>query len=74
MSEWFDYSHYHIDSKPHTCKYCEGIYFKSKVKGYEAGSVSEYEVYCSSCDNLVGYWAYGHFDPCFANLHPTEGP
>lgn len=71
--EHFDHEHYNQDGCPHTCRVCKGKDFITKIKAIDAYVVSEREIVCK-CGEVVGYWAYGHYDPCFANLHPTEGP
>jgi len=74
MSEWFDSENYNSDASPKKCKYCGGIHFLEMTKAVDSGYTSEFEIVCWSCSATVAYWAYGSYDPCFANLHPTEGP
>lgn len=71
----FDYDHYNGDSSPHTCRYCKWKDFTEVVKDtIDQHIVCEKLIICSRCKQDVGYWAYGNYDPCYSNLHPTEGP
>jgi len=71
---YFDTEHYYPDGCPKKCKHCGDTDVESKVVAIDGGYVSEASLYCERCSTLIGYWAYGNYDPCFANLHPTEGP
>lgn len=72
--DYFDHENYNLDSSPKKCYECNHAKFHEVVVAIDAGHVSEYYLECKACDTIVGYWAYGNFDPCFANTHPTEGP
>lgn len=38
----------------------------SMVDAYQGqGPVSEAKYICGNCKEVVGYWAYGHFDPAY---------
>lgn len=71
--DYFDHDHYNLDGCPHTCFKCKGNEFRDHIVAIDAYVVSERKIICK-CGEIVGYWAYGHYDPCFANTHPTEGP
>ena len=76
MNKHFDSEHYYPDGCPKKCKHCGIPDVFSKVEAYECdgSDVPEASLYCEGCNTLIGYWVYGSYDPCFANLHPTEGP
>jgi len=59
--------YYGEDGKPIKCTCCNGNTFYSVSKDDLNGQVTEYEIICSTCDETVGYWAYGSFDPSFMN-------
>jgi hypothetical protein len=72
--DYFDHQHYNPDSSPKICHNCKHNTFDKFVVAIDGGHISEYYLECQACDTIVGYWGYGHFDPCFSNTHPTEGP
>lgn len=74
FGEWFDKDHYNVDCSPKKCRECGGMGFDEVVKDKIDNIICEIEVSCVFCHTVVGYWGYGSYDPCFANLHPTEGP
>lgn len=63
--------HYHPDGEPKKCRACGSESFKDVVKDFVdvgvpgGGPPTEVEWRCSSCDSVVGYWAYGSFDSGF---------
>lgn len=71
--DYFDKEHYNLDGYPNKCFACKGHTFRDHIVAIDAYVVSERKIICT-CGTIVGYWAYGHYDPCFANTHPTEGP
>lgn len=71
--DYFDHGHYNLDGSPKKCYLCNGKEFVTHIVAIDAYVVSETKIICK-CGEIVGYWAYGHYDPCFANTHPTEGP
>ena len=66
LSEFF-----HEDDCPKKCTHCGSSKFKTKVLGvvdvYQGmGPVCEKDLICE-CGECVGFWAYGYWDPCFAD-------
>lgn len=74
MNKYFDSENYYPDGCPKKCKHCGIPDLASKTEAVDGGLVTEAGLYCEGCNTLIGYWAYGSYDYCFANLHPTEGP
>ena len=60
MSEY-----YNKDCKPIKCQHCESTDIKSIVIDITAGTVCEKEYHCTACKTIIGYWAYGAFDPSY---------
>lgn len=73
-SKWFDSKNYNEDGSPKLCRECGNDHFTEVPKDSIDGHICEISVHCSACFENVAYWAYGWYDPCYANLHPTEGP
>jgi uncharacterized CHY-type Zn-finger protein len=74
MFDFFDHVNYNSDGSPKRCYHCKYQLWDEQIVAIDAGCISEYKIVCIACDAMIGYWAYGHYDPCFANTHPTEGP
>ena len=56
------------NGEPIKCTICgtNGKEFKQIIKDTLDGYiVLEYELLCPTCNESVGYWAYGSFDPCY---------
>ncbi|WP_299316509.1 hypothetical protein [uncultured Halomonas sp.] len=63
----YDYVHYHADFSPKKCRDCGCEEFEEVViDTLDGWCVMEFEVRCRWCDEVCGYWAHGHYDPCFA--------
>lgn len=60
-------SNYNKNGKCLRCPFCHGKKFESVIKDVISGIVSEREIVCSDCGNVVNYWAYGFYDPAFRN-------
>lgn len=43
-------------------------YVRSEIRATEQGNIAE-EAFFDAEGNLIGYWAYGHYDPA----HPFKG-
>lgn len=64
---------YFLDNgHPIKCPFCECEIIKSAVKDYidvgvGRGIPCEEEFYCGNeeCEETIGYWAYGSYEPCF---------
>lgn len=65
MSCTFDHEHFNEDYTPKIC-YCGSERFTQHTCSTDAGYVSEFEIKCAVCKQRLAYWAYGHYDPCFA--------
>ena len=63
--------HYYEDGSPKKCWKCGCEEIKSIDRDWIAvldngtGPITEYESRCAACNELLGYWAYGYFDPAF---------
>ncbi len=60
MSDYYD-----DECRPIKCMNCESTEIKSIVKDITAGTICEKEYSCFCCGAIIGYWAYGSFDPCY---------
>jgi hypothetical protein len=53
----------HPDGATKKCINCDGEKFKEvnvdRLDGWR--DILEYDVQCENCDNIVGHWAYGHW-------------
>jgi hypothetical protein len=57
--------YYTEEFEPVQCEYCLSKNITSRVVDEIAGSVCEEEFICGDCHSVIGYWAYGFFDPEF---------
>ena len=63
--------YYREDASPIKCWKCGCEKIKSIDRDWIAvldngtGPTTEYESRCAACNELLGYWAYGYFDPSF---------
>ena len=49
------------DGRPLKCQ-CGNEELEDVNHAYENLFVVEYDVKCKKCENIVGYWIYGHWD------------
>jgi hypothetical protein len=49
------------DGTPIKCTNCESKNIGMKNEMYISYGLCEYEKYCRDCGQLLGYWAYGHW-------------
>lgn len=73
MNKNLSNEYYEEDGFPIKCPHCDGERFEQTVMdsidvGVGTGYPCEIRYWCSNpeCEEEVQYWAYGHFDPCFA--------
>ena len=64
------YPQYNDKDEPTSCIYCGGTKFRENVIGTIDYTVCEKEIICTNCEEVVSFWAYGSYDPCFA--YPTN--
>lgn len=57
--------HFTKEGQPLSCPRCKCPKLREDTKAIDGGQVSEFAVRCEGCEALVGYWAYGHWDPIF---------
>jgi len=50
---------------PTRCPECGGDELRANIKAIDGGVVSEYAVECVACPLVVGYYAFGAWDPNF---------
>lgn len=46
---------------PLKCTECNSENFTENAKSIDAGVVSESELICAECGQVLGYWAYGYW-------------
>lgn len=49
------------DLEPVRCHKCRSACLTGEVKAIDGRFVSEKEVSCTICGQVLGYWAYGHW-------------
>ena len=57
---------------PKKCTKCDGVHINAATKATDGGYASEVEYICNNCGTILGYWAYGSFDPCFIMIYLGE--
>lgn len=65
---WSIRSNYHKNGECVRCPYCGCKGFDENVIDRIDGYMTEpceIETRCSDCHEIVGYWTYGYYDPCF---------
>lgn len=70
IRKWLCRFYFNSDGEPKRCIHCNNDKFTSKVTssfdvGVGTGITCEEEILCKKCDSVVGYWAYGGYDPRF---------
>lgn len=61
MSEY-----YQENCCPIKCLKCQSTELEDRILDTLDGhTILEYSIHCSGCGTMVGYWAYGYFDPSF---------
>jgi len=55
--------YYTEEGEPIRCVFCESIRIDYRTKEIVANVVAELQYFCCDCNEEVGYWAYGYFDP-----------
>lgn len=66
---------YDKDGCPIRCPECGSSHIVDKVEDMiDAcyGPVSEMSYACGGCMQLIGYWAYGSYDPAFSRKPPLR--
>lgn len=61
------------DGQPKKCIYCGCKKSNSEVKGKINYAVCEEEHYCLNCRKIIGYWAYGCWEPSYIIKKFTYG-
>lgn len=57
--------YYKDDGEPIKCTKCESKELSMKILDYIANVPCEQECRCPECGEIVGYWAYGSWDPVY---------
>lgn len=60
-----DKRYFNDDASPKRCTNCEYTGRITKIIASDEYGAYETEVRCSSCNTILGYKAYGKYDPCF---------
>ena len=55
------FGYINTDSSPKTCMYCGNKKFYHKTIDSIGYTITEEKILCKNCDEMVGYWAYGHY-------------
>lgn len=55
--------HYTKKGEPLSCPRCSSTMLGQEIKATDGGHTSEFAVRCGACNAVVGYWAYGSWDP-----------
>lgn len=63
-----DGEYYTEEGEPIKCCYCDCEHLYEMTKDIVQHTVAEYAIVCHSCNEVVGYWAYGYFDPFFKEI------
>ena len=68
---------YSEDGAPIKCCKCGSEQITEKVTntldvGVGRGMPMEFECVCDQCGEVVGYWAYGYYDPSFMTAIATK--
>jgi hypothetical protein len=58
-------NYYSKNNRPIKCQYCECEELTETVEDQSGGQVFEKSITCSECNSMLGYWAYGAYDPFF---------
>lgn len=64
------HDYFNENGEPIRCLLCGGTHIHRRVTDSQDYMVLEEEYVCANCQQRVGYWAYGYFDPCF--FYPTQ--
>ncbi len=56
-------NHYTKEGEPLSCPRCSSTMLGREVKATDGGHTSEFAVRCGGCNAVVGYWAYGYWEP-----------
>ena len=55
------------------CPHCGGRELKEHVRDTIDWHPCEISIDCQECREMVGFWAYGYYDPCFM-IHDRSLP
>ena len=61
IKEQVDNGYITSDGEPLKCQFCNSIDLHRGKQWVESMGVVEYEVECTSCKKVVGYWSYGNW-------------
>ncbi len=64
--------YYDETGRPVRCVHCGCGEILRTTKDRIEGTVCEEEYWCRGCGKVVGYWAYGYFDPEYANAAKSK--
>lgn len=56
---------YDSEGCPICCPFCHCKKINDLIQSIDGGMASEIQYNCSSCKDIIGYWAYGSYDPYF---------
>jgi ribosomal protein S27AE len=62
---WSIRSNYDAKGECQSCPQCGHGIFKAKVMDRVGGTECEVDHICTHCGEVVNFWAYGQFDPCY---------
>jgi len=56
---------YDSEGCPICCPFCCSKKIDDSIQSIDGGVISEIQYNCSRCKDIIGYWAYGYYDPYF---------
>lgn len=56
---------YDSEGCPVCCPFCYSKKINDSIQSIDGGIASEIQYHCSRCKNIIGYWAYGSYDPSY---------
>ena len=60
--------YYDKDGGPKRCIYCGSTTIYEETKEIVQNHVAEFRCECCSCQETIGYWAYGGYDPMYREM------
>jgi hypothetical protein len=57
--------YYGEDDGPIKCYHCDSTDIDHITRDITANVISEYSCVCQNCQQVIGYWAFGYYDPSF---------
>jgi hypothetical protein len=65
--------YYDEDGAPKRCPHCGCTVIYEETKEIIQGHVAEFRCECCACDEEIGYWAYGSYNPMYKEMAFKKG-